>query len=100
MPEFMQRPTGTLEDAIAAQNTDTIAQWAHYYKDCADISMRSLDRLARVLEDIGYVLTGQTLDEPECVWDAVTTIAREHGHQDRITTVENSYKQTTLPTQT
>lgn len=87
-----QRPPGTLTDAITARDPDRLAQWASYYQEGQLISMRSLDAVCRVMEDIGYVLTGERLDETEAVWHFVAEIARERGASDRVKEVEAKYE--------
>ncbi len=87
-----QRPPGTLTEAITARDPDRLAQWASYYQEGQLISMRSLDDVCRGMEDIGYVLTGERLDETEAVWHFVAEIARERGASDRVKEVEARYE--------
>ncbi len=89
---LVDRPNGTLEDAIAARDPDLLAQWARYFRFSQGISMRSLNGVCRVIEEIGYIFTGERYDELESVWNVSARIARERGHGDRVTEIEAAYK--------
>lgn len=58
MTGFLDRPKGTLEDAIAGRDFDAVADWARYLDECNHIHMGSLLSVCRVVEEIGYVLSG------------------------------------------
>ncbi len=64
---LVDRPAGTLEDAITACDADVFAQWARYFRVGQEISLRSLDGVCRVIEEIGYVFSGEWFDETESV---------------------------------
>lgn len=89
---LVDRPLGTFEAALAARDPDVLAQWAKYFEFGQSISMRSLNDVCRVMEDIGYVLTGERHDETEAVWNFVAAIARERGDDARVAEVEASYE--------
>lgn len=89
---LVDRPAGTLEDAITARDADVLARWARYFRGGQNISMRSLDGVCRVVEEIGYVFSGERFDETESVWNVAAAVARERGHGDRVDEVEASYQ--------
>ena len=89
---LVDRPTGTLEGAIAKGDANELAQWARYFRCGQEISMRSLQGTCRVLEEIGFVFSGERLDETESVWNVAAAVARERGHGDRVAEVEASYR--------
>lgn len=91
----VNRPAGTLEEAIAAEDASVLAQWARYFRFGQEISMRSLDGVCRVVEEIGYVFTGERFDETESVWNVAAAVARERGHGDRVAEIEASYDRRT-----
>lgn len=89
---FVTRPAVTLEDAIAAADLPVVTQWAKYLRGCHQISSRSVLDLGRVVEDIGYALTGHRYEESESVWNAAAEVARSQGHGARVREVEASYQ--------
>lgn len=89
---FVTRPAGTLEDAIAAADFPVVTQWAKYLRGCQQISLRTVIDLGRVVEDIGYALTGHRYEESESVWNAAAEVARAQGNEDHVREVEATYQ--------
>ncbi|MCA2337899.1 hypothetical protein [Mycobacterium avium] len=92
MTGFLDRPKGTLEDAIAARDFDALADWARYLDECNHIHMGSLLGVCRVVEEIGYVLSGTRYEETESVWNVAGRIARERGAGALVDEVQAGYE--------
>lgn len=92
MTGFLDRPQGALEGAIAARDFDAVAHWARYLDECNYIHMGSLLSLCRVVEEIGYVLSGTRYEEPESVWNVAARIARERGSGGLVDEVQAGYE--------
>lgn len=92
MTGFLDRPKGTLEDAIAAGDFDAVALWARYLDECNHIHMGSLLGVCRVVEEIGYVLSGTRYEETESVWNVAARIARERGGGALVDEVQAGYE--------
>lgn len=72
MTGFLERPKGTLADAIAAHDFDAVAQWARY--------LNEYNRVCRAVEEVGYVRSGRRY---ESVWNVAARISREGGSGDQ-----------------
>lgn len=92
MTGFLDRPTGTLEDAIAERDFDAVAHWARYLSECGDIRGGSLLSVCRVVEEIGYVLSGTRYEETESVWNVAARVARERGSGALVDEVQAGYE--------
>ncbi len=92
MTGFLDRPKGTLEDAIAGRDFDAVADWARYLDECNHIHMGSLLSVCRVVEEIGYVLSGTRYEETESVWNVAARIARERGAGGLVDEVQAGYE--------
>lgn len=92
MTAFLDRPKGTLEDAIASRDFDAVAPWARYLNECNHIHMGSLLSVCRVVEEIGYVLSGTRYEETESVWNVAARIARERGFGGLVDEVQAGYE--------
>ncbi|MBS1691240.1 MAG: hypothetical protein JST91_03350 [Actinobacteria bacterium] len=92
MTGFLERPKGTLEDAIAAHDFDAVAHWTRYLDQCNHIHMGSLLSVCRVVEEIGYVLSGTRYEETESVWNVAARIARERGSGALVDEVQAGYE--------
>lgn len=91
MTGFLDRPKGTLEDAIAERDFDAVADWARYLDECNHIHMGSQLSVCRVVEEIGYVLSGTRYEETESVWNVAARIARERGAGGLVDEVQAGY---------
>lgn len=92
MTGFLDRPKGTLEDAIAGRDFDAVADWARYLDECNHIHMGSLLSVCRVVEEIGYVLSGTRHEETESVWNVAARIGRERGAGALVDEVQAGYE--------
>lgn len=92
MTGFLDRPKGTLEDAITGCDFDAVADWARYLDECNHIHMGSLLSVCRVVEEIGYVLSGTRYEETESVWNVAARIARERGAGALVDEVQAGYE--------
>ncbi|KDP00241.1 hypothetical protein QRB41_27345 [Mycobacterium avium subsp. hominissuis] len=92
MTGFLDRPKGTLENAIAGRDFDAVADWARYLDECNHIHMGSLLSVCRVVEEIGYVLSGTRYEETESVWNVAARIARERGAGALVDEVQAGYE--------
>lgn len=92
MTGFLERPKGTLEDAIAARDFDAVTHWARYLDESNHIHMGSLLSVCRVVEEVGYVLSGTRYEETESVWNVAARIARERGSDDLVDEVTAGYE--------
>lgn len=92
MTGFLDRPEGTLENAIAARDFEAVAHWARYLAECDHIHMGSLLSVCRVVEEIGYVLSGTRYEETESVWNVAARIARERGSGALVDEVQAGYE--------
>ena len=92
MTGFLDRPKGTLEDAIEGRDFDAVADWARYLDECNHIHMGSLLSVCRVVEEIGYVLSGTRYEETESVWNVAARIARERGAGALVDEVQAGYE--------
>lgn len=86
------RPSGTLDDAVAAGDPGALTDWARYLDYENAISKSSLLALGRTVEEIGYVLSGKRFDETESVWNVATRIAMTLGHAELVAEVHTSYE--------
>lgn len=85
------RPAGTLDEAIAAKNFTEVTLWAQYLDYWGDMHMRTINSVCRVVEEIGYVLSGERYEETESVWNVAAAIARERGSGALVAEVQKSY---------
>lgn len=92
MTGFLDRPKGALEDAIASGDFDAVAHWARYLDECCDIHMGSLLSVCRVVEEIGYVLSGTRYEETESIWNVAARVARERGSGALVDEVQAGYE--------